>query len=142
MLQAVLGFWRRLPLVGRLLIPASAALLVAGALMLYSTVWEEAGEARADLQGQLKDELQTLPSALGDLLVIGDYASLQQALNRRVRQPRIIRLRYLDASGAKLESDGHAVPPRHSLPPCGGGSGRGGPPHDFGRLGPNDGVVG
>ena len=46
-------FWDRLPLVGRLLVTASLALLTAAMLMLYSAVQGEVGEARAQLMQTL-----------------------------------------------------------------------------------------
>jgi diguanylate cyclase (GGDEF)-like protein/PAS domain S-box-containing protein len=99
-----LSLWDRLPLVARLLIIASLALLTAVALMLYSAEREEANEARADLQELLAEELNALPLTLAEPMIIGDFASLQQTLDRRVKRPQIAAIRYLEPSGAKLES--------------------------------------
>jgi diguanylate cyclase (GGDEF)-like protein/PAS domain S-box-containing protein len=102
--EPLVRFWQRLPFIGRLLIIASLALLTAAGLMLYSTARNEASEAQADLAEQLRWELDTLPAALAEPAIIGDYASLQRVLERKVRNPLIVRARYLDASGGKLVS--------------------------------------
>jgi diguanylate cyclase (GGDEF)-like protein/PAS domain S-box-containing protein len=104
--------WNRLPLVGHLLVIASLALLIAGAVMLYASVQRDAAEARLDLGAQLQAELHTLPPALAELLVIGDFASLQQTLDRLVQRPQIARLDYVDESGARLASHGLPAPQR------------------------------
>ncbi|MDD4882423.1 MAG: PAS domain-containing protein, partial [Gallionellaceae bacterium] len=100
----MLKFWDRIPFVGRLLVTASLALLIAGSVMLYSSASRDAEETRFDLSEQLQAELNTLPPALAELLVIGDFASLQQALDRLVRRPLIASLVYRDESGAVLSS--------------------------------------
>jgi diguanylate cyclase (GGDEF)-like protein/PAS domain S-box-containing protein len=98
-----------MPFVGRLLVTTSLALLIAGALMLYSSSLRDAEEARADLDEQLAAELRTLPPAVAELLVIGDFASLQQALDRLVERPQIAALAYRDTSGASLVSHDRPV---------------------------------
>jgi len=106
----LIRLWDRLPLVGRLLVIASLALLIAGALMLYASVKRDAEEAHLDLNNQLLAELHTLPPSLAELLVIGDFASLQQSLSRLVRRPQIARLAYRDESGAVLAGQGDPIP--------------------------------
>jgi PAS domain S-box-containing protein len=101
---AVVGFWARLPFAGRLLVTASFALIVAGSLMLYSSAIRDAEEARIDLRERIEAELNTIPPSLSELLVIGDFASLQQSLDRLVRRPRLSALIYHDESGIALTS--------------------------------------
>ncbi len=96
--------WDRLPFAGRLLFTASAALLVAGLVMLYTSVRWDVREAEADLRDQLQAELQTLPPALAETLVIGDFSTLQQMLDNQVLRKNILRIRYLEASGTLVES--------------------------------------
>ncbi len=98
------SFWNRLPFVARLLAIASFALLVAAAVMLFVSAREEASDARADLETELAQELETLPAALADGVVTGDFASLQQALDRDVARPRVAGIQFLDASGTTLQS--------------------------------------
>ena len=104
MIPPLTRLWERIPFAGRLLVTASLALLIAGALMLYSSVQRDAEEARVDLQTQLQAELNALPPALAELLVIGDFSSLQQSLDRMVQRPLVASLVYRDVSGARLSS--------------------------------------
>ncbi len=106
------GFWDRLTFVGRLLVTASFALVVAGSLMLYSSAKRDADEARADLRERLDAEMYTLPASLSELLVIGDFASLQQSLDRQIRRPLITKLVYRDESGIALTSQEPSEHPR------------------------------
>ncbi|NTV96528.1 MAG: EAL domain-containing protein [Thiobacillus sp.] len=106
----LLRLWDRIPFVGRLLVTASLALLIAGSVMLYSSAQRDAEEARTDLDAQLQAELNSLPPTLAELLVIGDFASLQQSLDRMVRRPLVASLVYRDtSSGAVLSSHDEPV---------------------------------
>ena len=110
-MNPIAGFWDRIPFTGRLLVTASLALLIAGSAMLYSSARRDADQAAQDLRERLAVELNTLPPSLAELLVIGDFASLQQALDRLVQRPQIARLVYRDESGAVLSSrDQDTVP--------------------------------
>lgn len=109
------AFWGRLPFVARLLATASFALLVAGAAMLFVSARQEARDARNDLATELAQELETLPAALAEVVVIGDFASLQQELDRYVARPRVNSVTFLDTSGKSLQSSDKpqaAVAPR------------------------------
>ena len=97
-------FWDRLPFAGRLLFTASAALLVAGLVMLYTSVRWDVREAESDLRDQLQAELQTLPPSLAEILVIGDFSTLQQVLDNQVLRRNVSGIRYRDASGTLVES--------------------------------------
>ena len=47
------GLWGRLPFIGRLLVTASTAILVAGAAMVLVIVRQEVAEIRSDLKVEL-----------------------------------------------------------------------------------------
>lgn len=96
--------WDRVPLVGRLLFTTALALLIAGLVLLYSTVRRDAEEAHAGLREQMAAELRILPAYLAELVVIGDFAAAQQTLNLLVQRPLLSSLSYQDHSGAKLVS--------------------------------------
>ncbi len=96
--------WDRLPFAGRLLFTASLALVIAGGVMLYTSLRWEVSEAESDLRGQLQAELQTLPPSLAEILVIGDFSTLQQTLDNHVRRNNISHIRYRDTAGAVVES--------------------------------------
>jgi diguanylate cyclase (GGDEF)-like protein len=89
------------------------ALVIAGLAMLYTSVNQDAREARANLRAELEAELNIMPQSLAELLVIGDFSTLQQTLDNGVKRADVSRIRYRDTSGATLESrvpqnDNHA----------------------------------
>ena len=98
------GFWDRLPFAARLLVTASIALVVAGAAMLGVSARREARDARADLAAVLAQELETLPQALAETVVIGDFSTLQQTLDRYVARPLIAHAEFRDTGKAVLSS--------------------------------------
>ncbi|MDD5388838.1 MAG: ATP-binding protein [Gallionellaceae bacterium] len=102
--------WKRLPFLARLLVTASIALLVAGSAMLLVSARQEARDARADLAAELANELETLPASLAEVVVIGDFATLQQSLDRFVVRRHVLRAEYHDQTGATLRSQDAALP--------------------------------
>jgi signal transduction histidine kinase/CheY-like chemotaxis protein len=98
------GLWQRLPFAGRLLVTASVALLVAGLAMVGVSARQEAEDAKEELGLVLAQELETLPAALAEVVVIGDYATLQQTLDRYVVRPLLVVARYRDNRGVSVES--------------------------------------
>lgn len=102
--------WRRWPFLMQLLATTSAALLLAGALMLVLYAGQEALDAREDLKRELAEELETIPASLRETVVIGDFATLQQTLDHHVRRPKVERIRYRDAEGAEVGSVDQPAP--------------------------------
>ena len=96
--------WSRLPFAARLQATALLALLLAGAAMLSISALQEAHDAHNDLEIELTQELETLPVTLSEMVLIGDYASLQQAMNRYVARPRVASVTFTDFSGKTLHS--------------------------------------
>jgi len=103
-MQLLNGIWSRLTFSGRLLLSASFALLVSATLMLFLSAKQEVNEIKADLQVVLASELDSLPAALAEIIVLGDYATLQQTLERYVMRPMIHEVVYSDVSGAIISS--------------------------------------
>ncbi|MEY2632051.1 MAG: hypothetical protein RIR00_705 [Pseudomonadota bacterium] len=106
-------FWNSQPFLIRLLATASLALLVAGAAMVFFAATQEAEEIRADLQNEMNKERETLPATLSELVVIGDFATLQQSLDRYVARPLISSLEFQDLTGARIISLDQPVPQHH-----------------------------
>ena len=94
--------WDRTPFIGRLLATASTALLAAAAAMLFFSARQEAEEIRADLRMELQKELETLPAALVEVVVIGDFSTLQQTLDRYVTRPLVTTADFRDLSGVQI----------------------------------------
>lgn len=95
-------FWDRLPFAGRLLFTATLVFVLAGTGMLYTTVRQDAQQADRTLSAELHASLETLPAVLAETLVIGDYATLQQTLDRYVRQADLLAIRYVDVGGVTI----------------------------------------
>ncbi len=104
MTTPVARLWARLPFTGRLLFTASIALIIAGGTMLYSSARRDAEEAQADLRAALTAELSTLPASLAEIVVIGDFSTLQQTLERHVTRQEIAHITFHDISGTTIES--------------------------------------
>ena len=96
--------WSQLNLAARLLAISVLALLVAGAAMLLASTQQSAREARSDLANHLTQELETLPAALAETVVIGDYASLQQQLDRYAVRAGVVSVQFVDSSGQSLQN--------------------------------------
>ncbi|MEI7843479.1 MAG: PAS domain-containing protein [Gallionellaceae bacterium] len=99
------SFWSRLPFIGRLLTTASLALVIAGATMLLVSARQEATEVRADLKAELIKELQSLPTSLAEMIVIGDFTSLQKSLDHYVSEPVVVSVSFTDTKGIRLHSE-------------------------------------
>ena len=106
--------WESLPFIGRLLVTASTAILVAGAAMVFVSARQEAAEIRLDLRQELENELDTLPAALAETVVVGDFATLHQTLHRYVARPLTAKVSFQDTSGVLLTS---SDPPQPSTAP-------------------------
>ncbi len=114
-LPSDLKLWDRIPFIGRLLFTASLAILVAGTAMVFVSSRQEAAEIRDDLRIALAEELVTLPAALAETVVIGDFATLQQMLDRYAARPLVRSVRFRDSSGTVLTS---AAPPPPAQAPA------------------------
>ncbi len=109
------ALWDRLPFAARLLTTATTALVVASAVMLLTVAREEARRTQAEMAATLDAELDTLPAALAETVVIGDFSTLQQTLDRYVTRPLIARVNFHDVSGVTLQSVA-AGPPQKGPP--------------------------
>ncbi len=96
--------WEQLSFLSRLLITTSTALLIAGALMLFVAASQVLGEIRGDLHQELEKELQTLPGTVAEAVVVGDFATVQQILDRYVKRSLVISIVFRDVSGIELRS--------------------------------------
>lgn len=104
MIQYVKHFFDRLSFAARLLFTAMLALMVAGIAMLFISARQEALDSQQDLTTELTTQLSILPPALSEVVVIGDYTTLQQLLDNHIKSPNIARIQYRDTSGTTLES--------------------------------------
>jgi diguanylate cyclase (GGDEF)-like protein/PAS domain S-box-containing protein len=96
--------WARLPLVARVMLSASLALAVAGALLLWISTGKDADFARTQIEEHLADEMESVLSDLSEWAVIGDYANIEQVLRQRVARSDIQRIAWTNARGKTLEA--------------------------------------
>jgi diguanylate cyclase (GGDEF)-like protein/PAS domain S-box-containing protein len=102
MLKAVASVWTRMPLVGRLLVIASVALMGAAAVMIYSVAKEDASHARGDMDRAMTNHLTILPATVADWIVVGDYSVLKQAMDRYVMQEDVVAIEFRSPAGATV----------------------------------------
>ncbi len=107
-----LPFLARLSLLSRVMISATLALVVAGnALLIIST----AGDAEffaAQIAENLEGELDSLVIALGEPVIIGDYATIEQSLQVRAKRADVRRVVWTDKKGKTVEAALPAAAPR------------------------------
>ena len=101
--------WKRMPFAARLLVTASAALIVAGMTLLVTVAREEAEQVRTNLEHALADQLAILPTTLAEWIVVGDFAVIKQSLDKFVDQQDVTSITYRSARGATVASEDHAV---------------------------------
>lgn len=99
------ALWGRLSLIARLLTTTGFVLFVAGTSMLLVTARQDAAQVRADLQSALALELRIMPSALAEVVVIGDFAALQRTLDRYVPGQLIRSAQFRDLTGARVYAE-------------------------------------
>ena len=91
-----------LSLVLRLVLMAAFAILLGGAALLYATVTNMANSYHTDLSEQLNDGLDSLVISLGEQAVLGDYATIQQILNSRVKRRNTATVSWIDTTGKTI----------------------------------------
>ena len=90
--------------IARLLVTASLALIVAGLVMLATVAQEEAEQVKVNLDHFMMDQLTILPTTLADWIVVGDFAVIQESLDKFVSQHEVASITYRSANGATVTS--------------------------------------
>lgn len=101
--------WTWLSLASRLMIVAALAMLLGGATLLYITVRSMADSYHAELAEQLNEGLDSLTIVLGEQAVVGDYATIQQILDGRVKRKNVSLAGWADADGKSLVARGKPI---------------------------------
>lgn len=102
--------WTRLSLASRLMMVAVLAMLLGGVSLLYITARSMADRYHAELAEQLNDGLDSLSIVLGEQAVVGDYATIQQILEGRVKRRNVSLAGWADADGKSLVARGKPIP--------------------------------
>ncbi|MBI5898552.1 MAG: EAL domain-containing protein [Rhodocyclales bacterium] len=100
----IVGLWSRLSLVARVMLSASLALIIAGAMLLLVSTGRDAEFERRQLEEHLTGEFELLLPALSEWAVIGDYANIQEVLRLRVKRSDIRRVAWTDPRGRVIEA--------------------------------------
>lgn len=112
MFRTLTSLWGRMPLVGRLMLMASLALLVAATAMLYIVAREDVEQAQRDMEKSMATHLAVLPATVADWIVVGDYSVLQQAMDRYVGQENVVAVSFTSSTGATIVSHEQERPVR------------------------------
>jgi diguanylate cyclase (GGDEF)-like protein/PAS domain S-box-containing protein len=102
--------WERLSFISRLGISAGLALIIAGAVMLYSSIKTDSAWHQEQLASQAESELEFLTPALAEQVIVGDFSTMTQMLEARVRRDNIDSLRFVDLKGNLLRADSKTAP--------------------------------
>lgn len=97
--------WARLPFIARLGVSTGLALVVSGAAMLYSSSKTDSTWFQEQLAAQAENELESLIPALAEQVVIGDFSTMAQMLEARVRRDNIDSLYFVQRKGNMLQAN-------------------------------------
>ena len=98
--------WSKVPLLARVLVSASVALLVSGVVMLAVSIRQDGMRLNSALSEGLAADLRTYPAVLAEVAVLGDLATLNQILETFTRDVCLKRALYKDAEGTVLIAEG------------------------------------
>jgi diguanylate cyclase (GGDEF)-like protein/PAS domain S-box-containing protein len=102
--------WARLSFISRLSVSAGLALIIAGTVMLYSSIKTDSAWHQEQLAHQAESELELLTPALAEQAVVGDFSTIIQMLETRVGRDNIDSLRFVDHKGNLLRADSKTAP--------------------------------
>jgi diguanylate cyclase (GGDEF)-like protein/PAS domain S-box-containing protein len=108
----LIRLWGRLPLIGRVMLFAGLALVVAGSLLLFVSIRAEAEFARQQITEELQSELESAQLALAESVVIGDFSSIELQLRQRAKKPDVRRLTFISTQGKTLTERDKETPPQ------------------------------
>jgi len=97
--------WARLPLVGRVMMGAGLALVLAGMVLLFVFIRTDAAWHQEQLETLAGHEMETLLDILSDPVVTGDYASVTRILQVRTKRADIDSARFVSRKGGILRAD-------------------------------------
>lgn len=102
--------WTRLGLVSRLMLVAALAMLLGGVALLYTTVQSMTDGYKAELREEVSDSLGSLAIVLTEQAVVGDYATIQQILDGRVKRRGFTLISWTDTLGKSIVARDQSVP--------------------------------
>jgi len=91
--------FKRLSLVARILIMVGLTLALTYPLSIFLVVNSQLALYRSTIAGELAITLETLERTIGEQVIIGDYALIEQILRARVRNSHFVEIDYTDGDG-------------------------------------------
>lgn len=98
-----------LSLTSSILLVTLLAVLLGSAVLIHQTVQGLAGSYKAELAEHLDDALDSLSIVLGEQAVVGDYATIQQILDERVKRSDTAMISWTDNHGKTLVARDRSV---------------------------------
>lgn len=103
-MELLSSVWRRLPMIGRLLVTTSIALVVSGAVMVFVSARKDVLDIHEMLRQTLAQELKTLPTILVEPVIVGDFSTVEQILDGYTGRALIVEASFTDTTGKTLLS--------------------------------------
>ena len=107
--QIPVRVWRKLNLIVRLVAISGVLFVLGGSVLLQTMVDQAVDNRRTTLSEILHSETRDVVQIIGEYAVIGDYASIQQALNKRTKRSDIRSVKWSDQTGKTIRADGHPL---------------------------------
>ena len=102
-----LRLWRKFNLIVRLGLLSSVLFVSGGSFLLHAMVAQVVDNRRAALAELLISETHDVVQIVAEYVVIGDYASIQQALRKRAQRSDILQVEWKDPAGKMIHADSH-----------------------------------
>jgi len=101
-MMRVLGFWKNLGLISRLMLAVGVAIVAGGGVQTALLVAEGAAEHSARLVVVQKETLVFLAPLVADQALVGDYAAISQLLNQQVKKGEVDSFTWTDREGKRI----------------------------------------
>src|SRR5205814_269425 len=99
---SLLGFWKNLGLISRLMLAVGVAIITGGGVQTALLVAEGAGEHSARLLREQNETLAFVAPLVADQAIVGDYAAISQLLRNQVKKGEVDRFSWTDKDGKTL----------------------------------------
>src|SRR3954468_9589304 len=101
-MMRVLGFWKNLGLISRLMLAVGVAIVAGGGVQTALLLAEGAAEHSARLVVYQKETLVFLAPLVADQALVGDYAAISQLLNQQVKKGEVDTFVWTDKDGKRI----------------------------------------
>lgn len=102
MLMSGMRFWKDWGLVSRLILAVGAVITAGGGMQTYLFVVGDATEQSARLQRELNETLVFMMPLIADQALLGDYAGINQLLDKQVQKGEVESFKWSDTGGRWL----------------------------------------